>query len=130
MEIAGSRAVPWARRWSDRRSNGEDPTGRQRMRSTPVLNDREAPQFQGAAGPSVGFARRAGAFVLHEYLEMLPPTIFFFVGFNLIVLTTHLILADYSVALAASCSSPARRLSSANRCWSPTRWRCCGVTIA
>ena len=29
---------------------------------------------------------------------MLPPTIFFFVGFNLIVLTTNLILADYSVA--------------------------------
>jgi len=83
------------------------------MRSTPVLNDREAPQFQGAAGPSVGFARRAGAFVLHEFLEMLPPTIFFFVGFNLIVLT-----------------SPARRLSSANRYWSPTRWRCCGATIA
>src|SRR6516164_4518356 len=101
MEIAGSRAVPWARRWSDRRSNGEDPTGRQRMRSTPVLNDREAPQFQGAAGPSVGFARRAGAFVLHEFLEMLPPTIFFFVGFNLIVLTTNLILADYSVALGS-----------------------------
>ena len=71
------------------------------MRSTPVLNDREAPQFQGAAGPSVGFARRAGAFVLHEFLEMLPPTIFFFVGFNLIVLTTNLILADYSVALGS-----------------------------
>jgi hypothetical protein len=31
---------------------------------------------------------------------MLPPTIFFFVGFNLIVLTTNLILADYSVAFA------------------------------
>ena len=29
---------------------------------------------------------------------MLPPTIFFFIGFNLIVLTTNLILADYSVA--------------------------------
>jgi hypothetical protein len=30
---------------------------------------------------------------------MLPPTIFFFIGFNLIVLTTNLILADYSLAI-------------------------------
>jgi hypothetical protein len=44
--------------------------------------------------------RRAGAFFLHEFLELLPPTIFFFVGFDLIVLTTNLILADYSVAFA------------------------------
>jgi hypothetical protein len=40
--------------------------------------------------------RRAGAFFLHDS-EMLAPTIFF-VGFNLIVLTTNLIHADYSVA--------------------------------
>jgi hypothetical protein len=30
--------------------------------------------------------------------EILPPTIFFFVGFNLVVLTTNLILADYFAA--------------------------------
>ena len=35
-----------------------------------------------------------------EFREMLPPTICFFLGFNLIVLTTNLILADYSVAFA------------------------------
>ena len=44
--------------------------------------------------------RRAGAWLLHEFHEILPPLIFFFVGFNLIVLTTNLILADYSVAFA------------------------------
>src|SRR5215831_6125151 len=43
---------------------------------------------------SAGFVRRAGAF-LHELREMLPPTIFFFVGFNLILLTTNLLLANY-----------------------------------
>jgi hypothetical protein len=32
---------------------------------------------------------------------MLPPTIFFFVGFNLIVLTTNLILADYLLAFGS-----------------------------
>ena len=35
------------------------------------------------------------AFVLKELWEVLPPTIFFAVGFNLIVLTTDLILADF-----------------------------------
>src|SRR5713226_3421923 len=44
--------------------------------------------------------RRAGAWLLHELHEILPPMIFFFVGFNLIVLTTNLILADYAVAFA------------------------------
>jgi len=31
---------------------------------------------------------------------MLPPTIFFFIGFNLIVLTTNLLLADYGAQFA------------------------------
>lgn len=74
------------------------------MRSTPVLDDHQTPQFAPAAAPagtSEGFAHKAGAFLLHEFREMLAPTIFFFVGFNLIVLTTNLILADYSVAFAS-----------------------------
>src|SRR6516162_982231 len=49
---------------------------------------------------SAGFVRRAGAFLLREFLEILPPTIFFFIGFNLIVLTTNLILADYGAQVA------------------------------
>jgi hypothetical protein len=32
--------------------------------------------------------------------EVLPPTIFFFVGFNLIVLTTNLLVAQYLVAVS------------------------------
>jgi len=83
------------------------------MRRTPVLDDRETPQFEPAAasaGPSAGFAHRAGTFLLHEFREMLPPTIFFFVGFNLIVLTTNLILADYSVAFASFMLSTAAAL--------------------
>jgi hypothetical protein len=42
-----------------------------------------------------GFARRTGAFLLREFREILPPTIFFAIGFNLILLSTNLILADY-----------------------------------
>jgi len=35
------------------------------------------------------------AFLIKELKEVVPPTVFFAVGFNLIVLTTNLILADY-----------------------------------
>jgi hypothetical protein len=50
---------------------------------------------------SAGLARRTGAFLLREFLEILPPTIFFIIGFNLIVLTTNLILADYGAQFAS-----------------------------
>jgi hypothetical protein len=41
------------------------------------------------------------AFVLKEFREILAPTAFFAVGFNLIVLNTHLILSDYLVSLGS-----------------------------
>jgi hypothetical protein len=39
---------------------------------------------------------RALAFLIKELKEVLPPTVFFAVSFNIIVLTTQLILADYA----------------------------------
>jgi len=74
------------------------------MRSVPVLDDHETPGSEVSAEPSrtsAGPARRAGAFLLREFLEILPPTIFFIIGFNLIVLTTNLILADYGAQFAS-----------------------------
>ena len=50
---------------------------------------------------SAGFVRRTGTFLLREFREILPPTIFFFIGFNLIVLTTNLLLADYGASFAS-----------------------------
>jgi hypothetical protein len=41
------------------------------------------------------------AFILKELREIWPPTLFFAVGFNLILLTTQLILADYKVHFAS-----------------------------
>ena len=74
------------------------------MRSTPVLDSHES-RTAGASAEAIpksaGFARRAGAFLLHEFLEILPPTIFFLIGFNLVVLTTNLILADYGGQVAS-----------------------------
>ena len=74
------------------------------MRSAPVLDDHEASDVEVPAKParaSGGLARRVGAFLVREFLEILPPTIFFLVGFNLIVLTTNLILADYGGQFAS-----------------------------
>ena len=73
------------------------------MRSTPVRPDENNTDLTVPAAPSSptkGVGRRAGAWFVHELHEVLPATIFFFIGFNLIVLTTNLILAEYSVAFA------------------------------
>src|SRR5215831_8067616 len=74
------------------------------MRSTPVLNRPQTPEIGITAEShhaSGGPVRRVGAFLLHEFLEILPPTIFFLIGFNLIVLTTNLILAEYEAQFAS-----------------------------
>jgi hypothetical protein len=61
--------------------------------------DREALNSMTAATePSAHSSRGIGAKILHEALEALPPTIFFALGFNIIVLTTNLLLAEYLVA--------------------------------
>lgn len=40
---------------------------------------------------------RVGHVLLHEFREVVPPTIFFFFGFNLILFTKRLILEDYLI---------------------------------
>ena len=74
------------------------------MRSAPVLNRHDAPELGSPAEPTrtpAGLARRVGAFLWREFREILPPTIFFLIGFNLIVLTTNLILVDYEAQFAS-----------------------------
>ena len=73
------------------------------MRSVPVL-DTDTPEFEPpveATQAPVGTARRVGAFLLRELREMLPPTIFFFIAFNLILLTTNLLVANYGAAFGS-----------------------------
>ena len=55
------------------------------------------------------FPRRVGAWILRELRGALPATIFFFVGFNFIILTTNLLVADYPSPSVISCSPPWRR---------------------
>jgi hypothetical protein len=61
------------------------------------------PQVETSVGPAavaVRLGRRIGARILHELREALLPTIFFFISFNFIVLTTNLLVAKYAVAVS------------------------------
>ena len=49
---------------------------------------------ESARGTRLG---RLGAFALHEFRMVLPPTLFFLVGFNLILFTKRLILAEHMI---------------------------------
>jgi hypothetical protein len=68
------------------------------MRTTPIRYEDSHPA-QPVEIPA-GIAWRIGARLLHEVREALPPTIFFFVGFNFVVLTTNLLVAQYLVAVS------------------------------
>jgi len=69
----------------------------------PTLYNNGIPELEAPAGPigrPVRLARRIGTRLLHEGREALPPTIFFFAGFNFIVLTKNLLVAQYFVAVS------------------------------
>jgi hypothetical protein len=73
------------------------------MKASAVLHHGKKPETEDSAEPtatSTGLVRRAGALFLREFRELLPPTIFFIIGFNLIVLTTNLLLANYGAQFA------------------------------
>jgi hypothetical protein len=59
------------------------------------------PAIDAAVKKPPGLPRRIGARLLHEAREASPPTIFFFVGFNFVVFTTNLLLADYAAAVSS-----------------------------
>ena len=70
------------------------------MRTQPASLDDHRAAIEVSPNKTAGVARRIGVWIVHEWLEMLPPTIFFFVGFNFIVLTTNLLVAQYLVAVS------------------------------
>jgi hypothetical protein len=70
------------------------------MRTQPASLDDYPDEIVASATKPVGLARRIGGRLLHEVREALPPTIFFFVGFNFVVLTTNLLVAEYLVAVS------------------------------
>jgi hypothetical protein len=72
------------------------------MRSKTFPYDGDNPQLAAKPiGVTTPVVRRIGTRLLHEAREALPPTLFFFVGFNFIVFTTNLMLADYAIAVSS-----------------------------
>jgi hypothetical protein len=70
------------------------------MRTKPIPYEGDHRAFVEPA-KRAGAASRIGAKLLHEAREALPPTLFFFAGFNFIVFTTNLLLADYAIAVSS-----------------------------
>lgn len=52
---------------------------------------------QAVPTPGGGRWRRVGSVLLRELRDVAPPTIFFFLGFNLVLFTKRLFLADYLI---------------------------------
>ncbi len=75
------------------------------MRIRPVLNDESlrGPAKVAVPRPNLvaNLIERVGHRLWHEFRQVLPPTIFFFVGFNFIVFTTNLLVADYEIAVSS-----------------------------
>lgn len=67
---------------------------------TQEAGDRRVDVLPAGADADSTLLRRVGVWILHELRGALPPTIFFFVGFNFIVMTTNLLVADYAVAVS------------------------------
>jgi hypothetical protein len=55
---------------------------------------------QSHAVEHIGRWARVRDVIVHEFKEVIPPTLFFFVGFNVVLFTKRLILADYLIAYA------------------------------
>ena len=69
-------------------------------RSSPARRPRPIQRTVGGAGAFAMVPQRVGARLLHGLRRALPPTIFFFVGCNCIVLTTYLLVADSAAAVS------------------------------
>lgn len=52
---------------------------------------------QHSAATAAAWPARIFAFVKHEFRQVLPPTIFFFVGFNIILFSKRLMLAEHLI---------------------------------
>jgi len=53
----------------------------------------------------LSITKKALLFIKHEFLEMLPPTIFFFVVFHIIAFTRALMAEQYGINVASSFSA-------------------------
>jgi len=66
----------------------------------PDIRNSHGESSAGWGGAVAGLPRRVGGRIVHELTRALPPVVFFFVGFNFIVITTNLLVADYGAAVS------------------------------
>lgn len=59
---------------------------------------------------AISFPAKAGRFFLQEFRLVLPPTLYFFLAFNIIVLTTNLLTAGYWFRMTAFMTATALAL--------------------
>jgi hypothetical protein len=75
------------------------------MSSQPNVDHAASAKSNAAAQASISLhpnkARRVGARLLRLARRAVPPILFFFIGFNLIVVTTNLLVAQYLVAVSS-----------------------------
>src|SRR5947208_11011534 len=67
-------------------------------RAGPKMPAQEDPMAtQAIEEPGAGAWATTRRFMLHEFRHVLPPTIYFFLGFNLILFTKRMILAEHLI---------------------------------
>jgi hypothetical protein len=71
------------------------------MKSNPLQEPGDLHKAASVEQAAATIPRRIGGRILRELRSALPPTLFFFVGFNFIVLTTNLLVASYAVAVSS-----------------------------
>jgi hypothetical protein len=74
------------------------------MKDGPLQQDIRGLPIEVSAGAAVMHStlpQRVGLWIVRELRGALPPTIFFFVGFNFIVLTTNLLVGRYAAAVSS-----------------------------
>jgi hypothetical protein len=73
------------------------------MKRDPLGQEARDLQMEASEGADTTFTwpQRLRTRIVRELRQALPPTVFFFVGFNFIVLTTNLLVASYAVAVSS-----------------------------
>ena len=83
-----------------------------------------------ATAAPIPFLRRAFDWWLAQVRQALPPTIFFFIGFNLILWTKRLVLEEHGIDFSGFFTATLAACWSERRCWQLTTCRLCAALMA
>lgn len=69
---------------------------------------------------NMSYAGKAFSLAKHEFLQVLPPTIYFLVTFNIVALTTAMVLKEFEIATTAHAVASMLALVVGKVSWSST----------